>query len=421
LGFGVYYAWEQSRGVTDASFRHVMFGRDYLMIGADHFLPGDAAAYNLMAVTLLETGTFRDYKGNYSANTSCGLPIFLAGIYGLFGYKLFNVIPFNALLATLSLYFIYLTCHVIFGRRIAIIACILQSLNIRFLYHVGSINYYPLLIFLTIFSFYLTFKLSNNDASIASYLLLGCIFGYTALVGQIFAPVALLLIIYLIIRKRKVRHVLAAFLIMVSIITLWIGRNYIRIGSATHYMRSPLAFQEGNNDSYKRISLKELYYLPGITENQEQKELLSVLSQLKSKRLPESEIVYEISEINKLWLRNNKLTYLKNIVWRIKGILSPFTRDMSFRNKFFATILWGIIIVPGLVGLFYIRDKQLKWFFVVCSLLLIISPSFIVLDRYLHYQVPLQGILTIPASLVYFKIYEYLKGIHFIRLSNPKY
>lgn len=416
----MYYAWEQSGKIKAASFRHVMFNKDYLMIGADHFLPGDAAAYNLMAATLLETGTFRDYKGNYSANTSCGLPIFLAGIYGLFGYSLFNVILFNALLATLSAYFIYLTCHVIFERKIAIIACIFQLLNIRFLYHVGSVNYYPLLIFLTLLSFYLTFKLSNNDSSIVSYFLLGCIFGYTTLVGQIFTPVALLLIVYMIIRKKRVYHVLTTFLIMVMVITSWIGRNYIRIGSATHYMRAPLAFQEGNNDSYKRISLKELYYLPSITENEEQKELLSVLSRLKSNRLPESEIEYQISEINKLWLRNNKLTYLKNILWRIKGILSPFTRDMSFRNRFFATILWGIIIVPGLVGLFYIRDKVLKWFFVVSSLLLIISPSFIVLDRYLHYQISLQVLLTIPASLIYLKIYQYLKCIHFFRLSNPQ-
>lgn len=410
--FGLYYAWEQSRKITDDSFLSVINGKEYLMIGTEESRPSDSAIHNAMASSLLETGSFRNSEGYYTAIGPPGMPIFLAPVYGLFGYRLWVVILINSMLAAISLYIIFRICILMFHEKIAWFAVFLQLINIRFLYHVGSVNYYPLLIFLMLLSFYFTIRLVNGDLSIVKYLTLGFIFGSLMLVRPVFAPFAGILLAYLVFKKKRLNYVLMTFLVSSLMVVSWIGRNYLRLGILTFATYGAKTFGNGNNDAYKNISLFDTYYVPdpdkiNELENSstvEKEQPQKMASDAENKLSPEALWALSGNESNRIWLKNNMRTYLKNVLWRIKGTLSPFTRDMSFRNKFLSTILWLLIIIPGLIGLFILPDIQFKLLFSLSAFSTIVIVWFIMLDSYLHYQIPFQVMLIFSGSYYYHNI-----------------
>jgi len=412
VGFGVYYAFEQSRKATDIPFLDVMCSKEYLMTETEQLRPTDAAMYNMMAMSLVETGSFKNINGEFTAIAPPGLPIFLALVYSIFGYKLWAVVLFNSILATLSLLLVFRISVLLFSEKIAWIAFFLQLVNIRYLYHTGSVNYYPLLIFLMLFSFYITVRLEyDNKTSFLKWLLLGIILGIMMLVRPIMAPFAGTLLLYLLVKNAPNKKlIIIPFLVASIFVVSWIGRNYYRLEIITIATYAGKTFGRHNNDAFKNISFFNMYHVPERSVDTNFYTSSENDKQLKEFNVLENELTYEAlwaigsTQDNKRWLKNNIYTYIKITSWRIKGSLSPFAIHMSFRNKLCSTLFWILIIIPGLVGIFTISDKYLKLLFLISSFSTMFLTWFIALDNYLHFQIPFQIILLFPAAHLYDQI-----------------
>ncbi len=397
FAFALYYALEQSKKKTDASFKKIMFSKDLIRAGADKFLPADSAAYNSMAISLLESKGFQYPNGKYTASVSVGTPIYLAIIYKIFGYRLFWVIFVNTCLATLSLLYIYKIAALVVTEQVAWIAFFLHFINIRFTYHLASIGNYSLFIFLLLLSFYFAIMLTKTVPSIMKYALFGFIAGVIILVRPLVAPVMGIIFIYVFLKERKIKFIMISIVIASLLVSSWLIRNYQKLGMPIFNTRNYIGFLEGNNDAYDNISLSESYYLPSIKLDKKQEQALSEMAE----QYDERGYITILMQINNTWVKENKERFVKNIIWRIKGILSPYTRDMSLRNKIIAAISWSFMFIPGLIGLATLPDKNIRVILTLSCLCFLFIPAIVVVDKYLHYRLPVNILLTITAASAY--------------------
>jgi len=111
------------------------------------------------------------------------------------------------------------------------------------------------------------------------------------------------------------------------------------------------------------------------------------------------------------WKEVNFSLYARLCLWRLKSMFLATTEDMSGRNKMISTVLWFLIMVPSMIGLFWFyRDARvlIAW---AIALPLSILPALVVLDSYLRYQLPVQLILTPVAAMFWSRMLDSLKKL----------
>jgi len=162
-------------------------------------------------------------------------PLFLAGIYLIFGYNHLVVQIIQIILFLLTVILVYKIADIIFGRRIAEYSMIVTAFFPTLANYPAYILSETLFTFLLCLSIFICIKLYNEDKWIY-YVLAGFMLGIVALCKAIMLPFILIVFLWIVVLKREnLRNVLlkAICMVLIYIVTVapWMYRNYAHFGS----------------------------------------------------------------------------------------------------------------------------------------------------------------------------------------------
>lgn len=193
----------------------------------------DAADYDLLAMMLLERGEFAVRPGQPLANLQPGYPLFLAGVYALFGHRLWAARGAQALVGAFTALLALLLGRRLFGERAGVLAAIGVALSPEL------VAASSLLLTEVWFAFLLgvavwTFLVAEERGRPAAFLAAGLAAGLAALTrGTALVLLPLMAGSILLRWPRPRAFLLAGLFVAASLLPLapWIARNYIRFGA----------------------------------------------------------------------------------------------------------------------------------------------------------------------------------------------
>ena len=422
LLFSVYYLTEQS--TKDNNYVKDIFatGQEYLVPPGHSYLFGDADAYNKLAYSFLEYGQFYNPVNRVSAWVTPGYPLFLAIIYLLFGYNFISVLIVQNILLSLTYYFLFNTVLLLSNSlKSAWITVCLAFINIRFTTYVQEIYTEILFFFLlsVIFFLYIKVFINSNEGIITRkyFILLGLLSGLTILVRPVVFPFLFVLFLHSIISRLDRKMLLISALITLIVTGIWIGRNYFyfdRFFLSTNSeitMAAPY-LDEQNFDFFETYDMRVADQK--LVKHNLDKSALAYELKTKNISLPKDtnikqgyiyeDVFYIFSKGRNDWIYQNPVQYAMRSLYLFKTVLSPYTNDLGTRNKIITTILWFLIILPAFLYLLLSNKNRFTYLLLISALALGILPSLTIIDPNLRYQLPIQLILIIPASLFWSRI-----------------
>lgn len=187
----------------------------------------DAIEYNKIAESLISVGHFPG-----DVRWPPLFPLFLAGIYSLFGYNLFFVRLIQALISSFTCFLVYLIGKNSFDKKTGFISGLLAVFYPGFISYTGHILTETLSTFLITLAVYFLMKaLSGGENKWKWYIFTGIILGLVSLCRSemLFFPFFLALVITLIYQNKK--QVLKGFTILLFAVVItispWTARNYV--------------------------------------------------------------------------------------------------------------------------------------------------------------------------------------------------
>lgn len=383
-------------------------GSSYIYSKESFYEFGDYHAYNKFAYSLLKDGQFKNPLGKVSAYVTPGYPVFLAFIYSIFGFNYIVVVIFQSVLLSFSYFLLFKYISQTFGNKPAFIALVLLLMNIKFSLYTAQVMSETLFLFLIALVFYLI-RYVNANRSYKLYIL-GLVIGYGILVRPVLIPCALIIIAYLIyIKIRLKRFVLLLF--FASILpTLWILRNYHYFDkfliSTNSAATIPLLAKEPNFEIFYNYEMSDFL-------NNDSSNFVRPLGISDKEWFPffngyryDDPFMLGNEVSNKIDL----LRLFKRTIYLIHVAISPFTGDMSKRNKIISTFLWLLTILPVFIYIIKKRKDIRVWAIFLCGFSLILMPSMLVIDTNLRYQLPMQFVFTILASCFWNSIIPFRKN-----------
>lgn len=122
--------------------------RLYFAFTHERLFAGDQRAYDKLAVSLWQRHEFAWEEGRPTAYVTPLYPVFLSGIYALFGYSHLWAKVFQALLGSLTCLIMYFIAREIFGKAVALLTIFLMSVHHFFISYGILLNSENLFIFL---------------------------------------------------------------------------------------------------------------------------------------------------------------------------------------------------------------------------------------------------------------------------------
>lgn len=183
----------------------------------------DASYYDRVAVNVLEGEGFTD-KGDYQSTMAPGYPLFLAGIYYIFGHNLDVVRVIQGTLFVGIALFSYFLSKGIFNEKIARMAGILTALYYALPISAGNLQREVILSFFIMLLAYCLYRLYENQNAFWS-LMVGLSTGTLTLVNGVtrflFIPV-LVAIIFIFAKKVDVKKIaLNSFIFLASFFVIF--------------------------------------------------------------------------------------------------------------------------------------------------------------------------------------------------------
>lgn len=381
------------------------------IIPPDHELEfGDSDAYNKLAYSLITRGDFYNPANQISAWVTPGYPLFLAGIYIIFGYSFLAVIIVQTLLLTSSFILIFSLSRRLYNQTVAYIVLAILLLSLRLIVYVPQVYTEILFIFFISVILFSYFKLIGNDKySYAWSILTGFAMGFGFLVRPVIMPVLIIIPIFLLINHKSFRYIVICSLVAILIISIWLYRNYKVFNRLLISTNSEMTLTPGfiNIDQFNFF---EPYSLVPFAEKNlppDDPEFINKINVFKSQLpgdivnipYPQGYIFEPISHIFKTRYDNYKLEkplhYFIRSAYLFKVLLLPYSEDMSARNKIMSTLIWLITFFPFFMSLFLLPKNRNYWFLTILGISFLIAPSLNIVDTNLRYQLPSQFVITI--------------------------
>lgn len=213
----------------------------------------DSLDYQTLAFSILE-GQYA-FAGKPTAYVGCGYPLFLSGIYLLFGEGQFYVKLIQSFLETGTGYFFYLLCRKFFNERNSLIAVCM------FVFFPSNILFSQAVLSESLFGFFyiliLSILLRDDFGKKKSIVFLtGILIGYSILIRTAFLPSVILVILYFIIYRNdlfdgsrsKLGLTSLVFLVGAMLMLLpWSIRNKIDVGTFSLGTTAGINFWAGSN------------------------------------------------------------------------------------------------------------------------------------------------------------------------------
>ncbi|MBN1823313.1 MAG: glycosyltransferase family 39 protein [Endomicrobiales bacterium] len=190
----------------------------------------DAGGYDTLAWNLTQGRGYVEMDGKPSTARVPGYPVFLSGIYAVFGHSVFAARLVQALLSALTILLLFYAAKSVFGTGIGLCASFLMALNPYFVFysaHLLSETFFTMLVVLSIAVFIEALRTGKT----ALYAAAGIASGFASLTREVFVvfvPFAVLLVLMLE-SGRVSRRILMSFVVFMSfaaVLAPWVWRNY---------------------------------------------------------------------------------------------------------------------------------------------------------------------------------------------------
>ncbi len=216
----------------------------------------DSLDYHRIAVNIIKYGEYSFEVGKPTANFSCGYPLFLAGVYKVFGTDQAAVRLVNSFLEIITSVFFFLICLKLFDEKWSLITlgifAFLPS-NILFSQTVLTEPVFGMLAVMLLY-YCLREEVDNK------IFFIGLIWGYAVLIRSSFSLSVFLMLIYIYIKrkqlfegfktkrlKRVFQYSFIFILGVALVIAPWLIRNKIVIGTFTIATQGGFTFWSGSN------------------------------------------------------------------------------------------------------------------------------------------------------------------------------
>jgi 4-amino-4-deoxy-L-arabinose transferase-like glycosyltransferase len=362
-------------------------------------LSSDDLNYIKSAIALLRSGIFTFH--NYNEPTVFVMPLypfFLAALFKVFGYGLLGfqaVRIVQAIISCASIFIIFLIAKKLFNRKVAFIASFFYAFYIPNIITSGYFLTETLFAFLLILLIYLSLIFAESPSKL-KFAGLGLLYTVATLCRPTIAIFPVLLIIYCLVKKIKLKNLIAPFLafsfIFILIMTPWWVRNYKEYGEFI-----PLSAASGNPmlqgtyTDYKQTPDNTVYYKLGKNAFETNKNEVNV-AKMRMK-----------SEFKKdFWGYLNWYTVKKTIfLWYSAFYWKPFFGISS-------TFVVGThyILLLGIPVLIYCLFKNFRYHFLPASIIAffnIVHCYYMTFDRYAF---PLMTLLSIYSAYLFSGIFS---------------
>lgn len=215
----------------------------------------DSLVYDTLAKKIITLGEY-SFEGKPTAIISCGYPLFLSGIYYVFGMEQTNVKIIQALLELFTGLIFFYVSRFFFKTKYSLISLFVFTFLPSNLLYSQTILTEPLFGLLSCIILYFCLK-EKFDKKI---LFLGMVWGYAILVRSSFALSVILLPIFLFIyrgqlfegfRRKRIKRVLQYSLLffigLILVISPWLIRNKITMNTFTIATQGGFTFWSGSN------------------------------------------------------------------------------------------------------------------------------------------------------------------------------
>jgi len=197
----------------------------------------DAMGYHLLAISLLEHQRF-EIEGHPEALRTPGYPLFICGIYRIFGIRPWVVLLAQIILEMLSCALLYFNISRMLNSRIAFFSCLFYALDPVLILHSVLLMSEILFVFFCILGFTFFCRAFQNLSlrkSIFFYSLSGLCWGLATLVRPISAYIGLIFVLGLFFLYRKqikigLRYAVIWALVFFVTLSPWFLRNYKTFG-----------------------------------------------------------------------------------------------------------------------------------------------------------------------------------------------
>jgi len=200
--------------------------------GEDPGWSSDALGYDENALSILENGVF--FKGTQISERPL-YPVFLAGIYKVFGHNYWVVRIIQIFLFVFTCFLVYRICQMIFNEKIARLASLMTALCYSIASFTGILFRESLFTFLIVLLIYCLYKAQLSYKN-TWFILSGIVMGLAILTNMVlqFFPLIIMANFLIVGRKigfKKLYPKIAIFFIFFSItISPWVVSDYCYFG-----------------------------------------------------------------------------------------------------------------------------------------------------------------------------------------------
>jgi len=392
-------------------------------------LNGDSPGYNGFATAILQSRDWIKNPGFLGDHRPPGYPMFIAAIYSIFGIDNYlAVYIFQAILSTLTCFYIYKLSKKIFNEKVALLSFVWSGFYIFYLKYIRIIYRETLVFFLIIIFFYYFYLYLSNEKRKSRNFWLSLIF-YSLLIHTdprylFFLPFLAFLFVICQSFKKGVKIYFVFLSVTILLIAPWTVRNYIAykgfilinirtLDLRPKNKRNPTfdrqiknnvlnfkAIKETNNKNYpteeERKLIKQGLNPNGRTEDE--------IEAIKNDVYPASTFI------------QRKLFWLIEL-WRPARFScdyfpfpnARFQGKWSLRHNLSSILCYGVLLPFMLLGVYYlIKNKNKTVIFLIFPILIQTLLHVLQWGRY-RYRIPIDGFIIILASYGFCCIYNELK------------
>lgn len=195
----------------------------------------DAAWYDLVGMNLVQHGQFCEVRDKPTASRGPGYPLFLAGIFAVFGHNLVAARLIQALVSAATCFLIFLIGREVFDEETGLVASAISGVYPHFIYYSGYLLIETLYCFLVADVVLVCCRLARKP-TFTLLAVCGLLFSLTVLTKASFLVVlplflAILLFVWGPGKRDSYKHAAVIVLFFLAGQAPWVARNYLALDS----------------------------------------------------------------------------------------------------------------------------------------------------------------------------------------------
>jgi 4-amino-4-deoxy-L-arabinose transferase-like glycosyltransferase len=352
-------------------------------------LMGDAASYDRIARSLMAGGGYGEVPNEPSAFWPPLYPVFLAGLYGVFGHELMLARIVNAAIGALVPVLVFLIGMRLFDRRVALLAALgATAYPLLIVLGAWAIPDGPYIVFVCLIL--LTMIEIQSRPRVQMYVVLGVLLGLAYLLKPVTAfflpfliPWFLLSLTTVTIGQRWKAGIITA-MVLVLVLAPWTIRNYTVLGSPiVGSSNGGYTFYGANNPDafgghYEHFPAR----MPELSEGAEQMEFY--------RRGAE-------------WIISDPSGFLEVEVKKFRRLMSPLSissspQDLSVPGEQFIRFAYSLFLILALAGMIVLRRCWRSTGFLLVPLLAVLLSTAVFYGD-ARYTLPSVPVLLLWAAL----------------------